>query len=544
MSKKDTIYIDVDDDITTIIDRVKSSKEQIVALVLPKRASTLQSSVNMKLLKRSAEQSKKNPVLITSEPALMPLAAASQIHVAPNLQAAPAIPPMPDDEPEPEPEASEEVAMGPDTTVGDAMGKSKDKSQPDKPKRKPDKPSAKSAGGEGEKSGKPKVPNFRKFRKWMILGGAALVLLIGFLIWAIFFAPKATVAVKTETSDLAKTVDFTADTGADAIDLDGSVLPAVSKEIEKTDTEKVPATGQKDKGKKASGTVDLQNCAFGSGKTNIPSGTGISSGGLTYLTQKSVTLPADVLVGGKCQTKTVSVGVVAQESGEQYNVSSKSYSVSGHKDVVAVGSAMSGGTTNVVKVVSNADINGAKKVLEAKQEDATGELADALEEDGYVPIKESIDSNSEYAETPKAGTEASEATVVATVKHTMLGVKEDDFKELVKKSVEDDIDTATQTVLGFGLDQASFEIGDKPSESQTVISMKSTLVIGPDLKVDEIKSAIAGKSKDDAESVLKDRPGFSDSTVETKPFWVKNVPGNVDKIEVVVEKPDGTEITQ
>jgi hypothetical protein len=74
---KDTIYIDAEDEITSIIDKVESAKEKIVALVLPKRSSTLQSIVNMRLLKRSAESAGKSVVLITSESALMPLAGAA-----------------------------------------------------------------------------------------------------------------------------------------------------------------------------------------------------------------------------------------------------------------------------------------------------------------------------------------------------------------------------------------------------------------------------------------------------------------------------------
>ena len=63
-AKKDTLYIDVDDEITVIIDKVRSSDGKIVALVLPKRAATLQSVVNLKLLKKTAQSAKKNLVLI------------------------------------------------------------------------------------------------------------------------------------------------------------------------------------------------------------------------------------------------------------------------------------------------------------------------------------------------------------------------------------------------------------------------------------------------------------------------------------------------
>ena len=101
---KETVYVDVDDEITNIIDKVKSSPSKIIALVLPKRATVLQSVVNMKLLKKAATTSKKNVVLITSEAGLLPLAGAAGLHVAKSLQSKPEIPPLPrtDDSDEPE----------------------------------------------------------------------------------------------------------------------------------------------------------------------------------------------------------------------------------------------------------------------------------------------------------------------------------------------------------------------------------------------------------------------------------------------------------
>ena len=92
---KDVIYIDVDDEITTIIDKVSSSRSKILALVLPKRATTLQSIVNMKLLKRAADEGNKHLVLITSEAGLMPLAANTGLYVAKNLQSKPEVPNVP-----------------------------------------------------------------------------------------------------------------------------------------------------------------------------------------------------------------------------------------------------------------------------------------------------------------------------------------------------------------------------------------------------------------------------------------------------------------
>ena len=88
---KDVIYIDVEDDITAIIGKIKASSEKIVALVPPKRVGVLQSAVNLRLLDRMATNSHKKLVIISSNPALLGLTAAAGIPVAKNLQSKPEI---------------------------------------------------------------------------------------------------------------------------------------------------------------------------------------------------------------------------------------------------------------------------------------------------------------------------------------------------------------------------------------------------------------------------------------------------------------------
>ena len=86
---KDVLYIDVEDDITTIIGKIKASKDKIIALVPPKRIGVLQSAVNLRLLTRTAELNDKRIVLITNDHALSVLAASANIPVAKNLQSKP-----------------------------------------------------------------------------------------------------------------------------------------------------------------------------------------------------------------------------------------------------------------------------------------------------------------------------------------------------------------------------------------------------------------------------------------------------------------------
>ena len=72
---KEVLYLDVEDDITSIISKVKASKHKVIAVVPPKRIGVLQSAVNLRLLARAAKQDEKHLVLITNNHALLTLAA-------------------------------------------------------------------------------------------------------------------------------------------------------------------------------------------------------------------------------------------------------------------------------------------------------------------------------------------------------------------------------------------------------------------------------------------------------------------------------------
>ena len=62
-----TIYIDIDEEITGIIDRIRKEGAADIFLVGPKNAMLTQGLLNLKLLKKEAEQLKKNVMLVTND---------------------------------------------------------------------------------------------------------------------------------------------------------------------------------------------------------------------------------------------------------------------------------------------------------------------------------------------------------------------------------------------------------------------------------------------------------------------------------------------
>ena len=113
---KDVIYIEPEDDITDIIAKIEKSKEKIVALVPPKKAGVFRSVVNIKLIHKAGKSADKTIVLVTTDPSIVKLAAATKLPVTKDLQTAPVIP-TEQDEPEGEVVSKEELVEEPDGTV-------------------------------------------------------------------------------------------------------------------------------------------------------------------------------------------------------------------------------------------------------------------------------------------------------------------------------------------------------------------------------------------------------------------------------------------
>lgn len=562
---KDVLYIDVDDEITGIIDKVRGSHQKIIALVLPKRATVLQSIVNMKLLKRSADGAKKNLVLITSETGLLPLAGMVGLHVARSLQSKPEIPDEPsradahadaieeiaDNDADDRPSNSKQTALDKTRSVGELAGAAAVEDQLEdtidlnaEDEAGDDSPLAPVAAGVKPKKGqnkKLKIPNFNKFRVLLVLGGAGLVALIILAYVCLSVLPKASITIKTDSSAVNSSTVVALKTGTSAkLDLASSTVPATAQQTQKTANQQVAATGQQNNGAKATGTVGMAAGSCSSTvPADVPAGTGVTASGLTFITQQATSF-APVVSHGKCTFQSVAATAVsAQNGGAQYNISPTNFGVSGRSDVGASSStAMSGGTDDIKKIVTQGDIDGAKQKLSAADADSIKqELKSALIAKSLYAVDMSFNAGTPDVKTSaNPGDAADNVTVTATTTYTMLGTKQGDLQSVIKNSVKDKIDLSRQKILDYGLKGAVFGLQDQNSDGATV-TMQTTVVVGSELNVATIKKQVAGKKAGDAKSLIKQNPGVTDITVQYSPFWVSSIPKKTSKITIIIQKP-------
>lgn len=552
---KDVIYIDVDDEITSIIDKVENSPQKVIALVLPKRAASLQSIVNMKLLKRSADGAKKNVVLITSEAALLPLAGAAGLHVAKNLQSAPAIPDGPaagspqdesaEDLPEDAGESEEDLPDKIDYNrpVGSLVAKH----EADHPETidLDDEEEAEEAKKEPSKKGDKgiKVPNFDRFRMLIGLGILGIIALIIFIFMAIAVLPKATITIETTSEPVTSSFNLTAAEGA-AIDAAKGTVPAKLQSADQTGSQQVTATGQQNNGDKAKGSVSMtaKKCSGNPFETpsNVPAGTGISYNGQNYITQDSLAFHGTGTDSSGCfiYGSNGSSGIVAQSGGAKYNVSNVSFSVAGRSDVSASGSA-SGGTDNIVTILSQADVDGAKQKLTTgtTADEFTKSFEKKLSDQGEYILTSTLKAGDpNITAAPAVGQPASNATVTIKTTYTVLTIKKDDLSKILQEKLAQQVDKKKQKLSDSLLADSNIAVQSQSAPNSAVLKVNVDTTAVPILSANSVKAVAKGKKAGDIRAAIGDWAGVKDVQVKMSPFWVSKAPSKDSKITVVIKQ--------
>jgi hypothetical protein len=583
MNQKDVIYIDAEDEITTIIDKVKNSSSKLVALVMPKRSSVLQSTVNMKLLKRAADSAKKQMVLITGESSLLPLAGEIGLPVAKNLQSKPEIPIIDEaaehefDEllkiEEPGSEKDFDPKAVADKPVGALAGLDDDKAakQPAKPELTPrpiplassdqiddsieldngdDEPDEEDDGKTGKKpkNKKLRVPDFNKFRLRLTLAVLLIIVLIVGWILANDILPKAKITVYTNTSGVNVSLPLNLSTTASSVNTAQLIVPALVQTTSKAESATVPTTGQENEGNSATGSVTMDACETGvvpvGSVQGVPAGIAITnSNGVTFITQTSTSFTGK---GHTCPNgqigdnfvATQATEVTAQNPGTSYNIGPSSFTVSGRSDVTATSSAaMSGGTDNIVQTVSQGDINSAtQKLATIDTTSVKSALETALTSAGSYPIPATFNASTPTTATSSnVGAQANTVTVTQTTSFTMLGVQKSSLNQLIANAVDQQINPSTQAIFNDGLAGATFTSSNQ-SATAAQVNLTTTATVGPNLNATELKSLVAGKKTGDVESLLSGYTGVTKVSVHYSPFWVSSTPKKTSKITILFEK--------
>jgi hypothetical protein len=520
------VYLEADDEITSLVRRVRDAETDRIIVVVPGRSRATSSAVALRLLARAGEEAGRE-VAIVGDALTRSLAAEAGLAAYGTLdEARRAEPP-----PEPPTEARHaaiHVVRGTEETVEAPIAvpaaaaiaaDEATRAVPVQPRAAPRQAASRPGAG----------------RRPMLAAAAAVVivaLVVGFAGATVL--PGATVTIEPVTASVGP-VPY-------AIDVDEPDRLEGTAQAETT----VTATGTYDVLERATGTVTLFNwSAF---DQPIEAGTLVAAGLQAFETVEGVVVPSGSLTPfGTIRAGEAVVGVVASEPGPQGNVDAMAIDtiLSQGADArlrgfrnnssrrVENAAPTSGGVDESGTRITRRDVNAAVQALTA---DLRAQVADALPDDSdTIVVQPDLPEPAIEGIDDLVGTrDQAQAQISGSIEWEAFVASRGEVIEAARQRMLDDpaVVQTGHAVLPDGVEVDIEEANLDGGRMRVDVTARGSSVAQID--GNEVAALVAGLPKDEAEAALA---GLGNATVDLWPGWVASVPTMTWRIEVqVVER--------
>lgn len=575
-----TIYIDIDEEITSVIDRIRKITDREIILVIPQRALVLQSIVNLKLLREQANILGRKVIIVTADQLGKHLATRAGLEVrekvgnqailATQIEA-------------PSPEEQKRFSARPKKflsseaegsskymavsvadivrraksnrlyplsrkTSGLLRGLPKTRKSPSPRERlhpfsflkRPKKKQRKTYPRLKKRSRRP-AARLSSFSTKVGLGFIGLSSLLILLI-VLLILPKATATLFVEVEPLSQNVNILVKTDISEVDEAIGAVPGEVRILEKQESRIFKTSGKKTVSEKAKGEVTFYN-ELGVSQMLVATTRLMSQENILFRTQEQVTIPAaSVSPTGEVVPGTTKAKVIADTPGPEGNIGLSdfyivAFSEAKRQKIYAKSSeSFTGGASEEVNVVSEEDVTQAQNIIK----------------EGLIKIAEEEIRMDLGADIALADT-AIETEVVEARSSKMVGEEADTFEETVKiqaKALIFSPQEVRELALNSALkvlepNQYILDLSEKGItfrlESVDLVEKKALLNVHIEKEVafkiptDEVKKKIRGKSGEEALEYLKKLEHITEVQLELWPFWVKSIPNLEKKIEIDIK---------
>lgn len=531
------IYIEADEEITSIVDRLHKAQSKEVTLVIPRGAVVAQSVMNLKLLQREATNAKKKIGVVTSDPVAASMISQAGIAILDSVKNKRVVI-------EPKNKKPQDLPSEVDLTVKEnpavPVHHFQEREIDTKDDKKVDEPKA-SSFDTHEVDVSPRVTEHgplprgafaparkRSSKAFFVF---VVVLIVAVILGAIII-PNSQVTLVVAGEKYERDLDINVATDQKVPSVEQAQVPGDFVEADTQVNDQFNASGTKNVGEKAKGTATISN---DSGVDQaLVSGSKLSGGGLAFVTTADANAPKATLnsAGDKVAGK-VTVEVQAEGAGDKYNVSGLVVSVPKDKLSGKIEST-SGGSTKELTVVSAEDIAAAKAALEKKAQDQLktdiGKKAGGVVMDGAVQFETTQSSPS-----VQEGTEAANFQMTLKQKGKALVFKEAVFRETYIDILRRGIPPEKDLVFSAS-DEIVTQVGDSDftNGKMTVKGSIKTQIV-PKFNTGVIKKDLVAKSPVDAKEKLGELDHVKRVDVVITPAWFKRMPLVAARINVVID---------
>lgn len=569
VSKKKIIYVEIDDEVTVVYDKVKAVPGKEIYIVAPKRSILFQSVVNLKILKRKAEDDGKKIYFITNDKNGIHLAQKVGITVynKANSEGKPAIfsTEMNDERLRITPLSASVNAVEEDIPTRLTERKLSISEILRKKRGRKDMEVSPIDSQKKQKSKSKKFVIVAPNRHALISLISVSVLILLFIIYIAL--PGATIYITPTASKLEKSVNIVlADFDQNKAELDTSsahIIPSysVSTKVSKSITH--TSTGKKfsDNAANASGLITVYNTSNTEWPL-IPQTRFQTDEGIVFRISAAVTVPAATAQGpGTVETFVIADQTDAYNSivGEKGNIEPSRFFLPGLKDssrskIYAENKdKFTGGVTDYITYISAEDIEASKaKLKDELVKNAINDLklvvnekSLALEESGVFVLLEGenavkVGEATINVEANLEGREVSEFVVSGELdvsgvyypRDAMLDILVDELT--LKKSPQKELVTVNEDSTTYRI----FEWDDVNGKVKLTANIKGIEQFEIDPKkengaklLEKIKSHIVGKDIEEAKLYIQNLSEVNKVEIDSWPAWSPTIPNIPDNIE-------------
>ena len=361
----------------------------------------------------------------------------------------------------------------------------------------------------------PEMASVLRFKGALLLP----LLLLVVVLMSYLFLYKASVMVYLEPKVLEKEAQVTADPTIKAVDEANKKIPGEVVETAVSGSGKGSATGKKQVGDSAKGTVTVYNKTYD--KVNLSSGALLSASGQKFTLDTSVNVASQSAVDSGITFGKATVNVTASVIGADGNLpSSTELVVAGYSaDKVSAKAEgnFSGGTSKEVTVVTSDD---QQKLLAQVSSDLKKQAQQKLQEkqSGKKILEEALREDiTKKSYSKNINDQASEFSLNLNARYKGTAYSDADLRTIVSKLVETNVPSDFQLNLAETETQADVSKVEKDGKLIFLAKFKAKLM--PKVDSEKIKNEIRARSLLQSENIIKGYDNVLGSEVKTNlPF--------------------------
>lgn len=524
MKQTKKIYITKSDSLASIVGKIVKAREEEIVLYIPRGTEFAASRTNFILLKREVATAGKKVVIESIDEDALELADTAGVKaVNPFLRRR-------------QRAVSDIVAVVPQGLV-EGVPKAEKTRTEESPPAGSDGDAETSKKQKKEREEKEEAPERTKItpkRVLVYLGSAALAALIFTGLTTVL--PRAEIELNMEKKNL----DFvgmmiaSADIKENSFSRDEVSIRGVSFLEKKNITKAYPASGKNYVERKATGEIVIYN-NFSSAPQNLVATTRFAApDGKIYRLNNTITVPGATGTAGKLVSSSIRALVTADKAGEEYNLSPGArFRIPGFEGSpkyegfhAELKGSISGGFVGESSLPSEEDINSARA-------DAEKSLEEVLKTQllfNLPPEVKILDNAYQFKVSDtrinETANEENKFTITVYGETKLIGFREAELVEVIGKGL------IAKSGNDFKPENYELEYGDPVLSPDGVLKapIKFKSVWTRTFDSNQFKSEAAGKKQADLQALVSSIPGIQSGEARLWPFWVRNVPKDIDRI--------------